>query len=672
MKNISFWYILLAVIILVWLYAMYIQIPREEFSIADKLGGDLDEERLRREYVCQAEPDNVLGYVGKHRMSNFDSPEFAGNGKCGFYVENMNDKNPTLFHTSHDNGTPILKPSGLGKFYHGEEAREKLAEIVKRRCSQITNTCEIGETNGLCFAIETRNSNKMYSKPRQMPDLGITEDSIGKRQIKYLPDWKVDLKKLATPKSKHYIHDEYVVLPYNIANAPEHGGSQDKGCKCQLPNREYLHNDCVDKLFTSKCSKEGLKYFKKQYPKKYDAMRKIEPGANGISDAIQRVKDTVSYIHPNSSNTWVNYMGRPSSRRDKKLLFTGDNDIVDLGVENAERRNVCYGEGTSRVVEGFGDLKKSSWYAISNNPDRLKYYQNVFRHGDVKGKPDGHSDTLCSRKGKSYPKSIEDVRKHWGSWTGANGEKKELPTYPQYYYGKDVYALFNKANNPNIPREERNVYHQQCYGTDLPPDTLPGIELTIFSGRQYVNAAKSVSYTGAVSLARSLYDGSKVLSGGEKEHQNVNEVNIHAGRSVLVPTTSTGKRDYVMLYYKGYINVENAKTYSKNGYKALQFKLRSDDGSVLEVNNKLVVGNASFWRPHAPRDLAGTFTYTTANEVRIGDRVTTLGTAKLVPFEIVMYEQGGHATCQLYWTGETGKEGKFTLMKPEHFKRDLM
>lgn len=672
MKGIAFWYIIIAVIALVWLYAMYIQIPREEFTIADKLGGDLNETTLAREYSCQAEPDNVLGYVAKHKQDGFKSSNFVTNGKCGFYIENVNEKNPRLIHTSHEHGAPIMKPNGVGKFYYGESAKDKLAELVKRRCSQITDTCEIGETNGLCLAIEKRDSNEMYSKPVKMIGLGINENPIGERETKYVSEAEVNMKKASTPKSKHYLLDEYVVLPERLTNKKEHGGTQNKGCKCYLPNRDYLDDDCVEKLFTSKCSKQGLDYLKSRYTSKYDDMRKIEPGTSGISDAIKRVKDTVSYLHPDSKSFWMNYMGAPAKRKDKKLLFTGEGDIVDLGVENAERRNACYGEGTSKVVEGFNEIKKSSSYAISNNPDRLKYYQNVFRHGNVKGKPDGHSDTLCSRKGKKYPKSIEDIRKHWGSWTGANGDKKDLPTYAQYYFANDVRTLFNKAVNPNIPREERNVFHQQCFGTDLPPDTLPGIQLTIFSGKQYTKAATSVSHTGAIALARSLYNGSKVITGGLKEQQNVNEVNIHAGRSVLVPTTSAGRRDHVLLYYKGYINLEKARTYSKNGYKALQFRLRSDDGSVLQVNNKLVIGNASFWKPHAPRNASGTFTYTTANEVKIGDRVTTLGTAKLVPFEIVMYEKGGHATCQLFWTGETGKEGNFTMMKPEHFKRDLM
>lgn len=154
MKGIAFWYIIIAVIALVWLYAMYIQIPREEFTIADKLGGDLSKETLAREYSCQAEPDNVLGYVAKHKQQGFNSPNFVTNGKCGFYIENLNEKNPTLIHTSHEHGAPIMKPNGVGKFYYGEGAKEKLAELVKRRCSQITDTCEIGETNGLCLAIE--------------------------------------------------------------------------------------------------------------------------------------------------------------------------------------------------------------------------------------------------------------------------------------------------------------------------------------------------------------------------------------------------------------------------------------------------------------------------------------------------------------------------------------
>lgn len=638
-----------------------------DYNLGANIIDDIDNTRIDAENVCRRNPNNLLKYVQHHKGMDYTDAGYIGNGACGFYVVDEDSSSPTLIHSSMYGGEPQLQKSELGKFYSGDEAKEKLKSLLHRQCGRITSSCDLGKGLGLCASIERKGK---VGESRGVP--------VGDKELKI----KDPTEERGISLNGNKNSSEYVVLIDNMGKSPEDGGSQNRKCACFDAakidaNGGKLPDECVKNIYEdSQCTDQGLEYLKRTHPDVYDKYtRPSGKDVMSISGKIIDLESKISYFKKAFNNNWMSRIGDSYYGG---LVFTGkEGEPVDLAVERRERANACNGGGSAEIYDAFSTLGnddtqegfkiwKGEGGAISNKEDRLQYYQQAFRYGKWISVGYDGPDQVCSRHGDAYPKSMEQVTKdhpHWGNWKGADGKRHKAPTYPFYYFKKHAQKLAQKSHDMTLTRSERAKYYKQCYGGELPPATKPGIKMFWFSGNSNTKPIRTASYTRAMSVARNLVKQNKA------KVQFVNAIDFRVGRNPVVTNIGGNNRDWIALYYTGYLDTRYIRPYESGKNRTIKFKLSSDDGSILHVNGKRVIGDKAFWKPHGTISRQGSFTYTEDDKVMVEGKETTIRQSKLIPIEVVFYENGGGATCKLEWTGTTGKT--FTVVDESVLRREL-
>ena len=107
---------------------------------------------------------------------------------------------------------------------------------------------------------------------------------------------------------------------------------------------------------------------------------------------------------------------------------------------------------------------------------------------------------------------------------------------------------------------------------------------------------------------------------------------------------NSGKSNDIWLTITGFIYINQTKN-------NLQFKLSSDDGSRLYINNQQII---SMWQDQ------GTTSKTSGN--------VAVTKGQLVPFQIDYWENGGHATLKLEWN----MSGSFKVIPSSNYRVDYL
>lgn len=671
--------LLVCIIIFVLAVSIYISMPTRDgfdgvisdldYNLGAKLIDEIDNSRIDSENVCRRNPNNVLKYIKHHKEKNYNDAGYIGNGSCGFYVIGEDTSSPTLVHSSMYGGEPQLQKTELGKFYSGDEAKEKLKSLLHNQCGRITSSCDLGKGLGLCASIERKGKvNESRGVPIADEELKISNPVEGRGS-------SLDANKNS---------DEYVVFLENMGKPAVDGGSQNIKCACFDAakidaNGGKLPEECVKNIYEdSQCTEQGRQYLQRAHPDVYDKYTRPDgKDVTSISSKIIDLESKLSYFRRVFKHNWMSRIGDSYYGG---LVFTGKPGApVDLAVERRERANACNGEGSATIYDAFstlgGDKTKTQegfniWKgeggAIANKDDRLKYYQQAFRYGKWVSVDYNGPDQVCSRHGDAYPTSMDKVMKdhpHWGNWKGADGENHKVPTYPFYYFKKHAQKLAQKSHDMTLTRSERSKYYKQCYGGELPPATKPGIKMYWFSGSSNTKPIRTAPYTTAMSVAKNLVKQNKA------KVQFVNAIDFRVGRNPVITNIGGNNRDWIALYYTGYLDTRYIRSYDSGKNRTIKFKLSSDDGSILHVNGQRVIGDAAFWRPHGTISRQGSFTFTEDDKVIVEGKETTIRQSKLIPIEVVFYENGGGATCKLEWTGTNGKS--FTVVDETVLRREL-